>query len=489
MRADARGASSLFDKEITGFSIDSRSVAAGELFYALSPTDYARHGFNGTDFADAHDFIAQALASGAVAAVARRERVQADRELQRFGNQLLLVEDVIGALQLLAQEVFLKWNQPLVAITGSAGKTTTKDLTAHVLTQAGRRVLKSKKNFNNELGLPLSILQMETAGARPSDYDLAVLEMGMSTQFEIKRLCEIAAPDIGVELLVAPVHLEFMGTIENIAAAKAQLVEGLKPDGTAILNADDQLVAAMRSKHKGRTLTFGIEHEADVMARDIETARLGLTRFRLQTPHGEASAELPMPGRHNLMNALAAATVATCFAMSAQETADALSSAEPSEMRGEVITFAEGFTLIDDSYNSNPRSLLSMVRSLVEGSHSRQRSDEQSDARRRTVVVAGEMLELGAESAQMHREAGREIGSLQVDVLWGVRGLATEIIEGAREAGMKDEATRFFESSEVAASALAEEVRAGDIILVKGSRGVRTDKIVSVMRERFVVSK
>jgi UDP-N-acetylmuramoyl-tripeptide--D-alanyl-D-alanine ligase len=476
MGANAEALSAeLFDKEIVGFSIDSRMTGAGELFFALSQEDYARAGFNGT-FIDAHRFIPQAFRSGAVAAVARRDRVQHDAELQAMGGRLLLVEDAIAALQELARKVYEAWGRPVVGITGSAGKTTAKELTAHLLKASGRRVLKSERNYNNGLGLPLAVLQMVTEGRSPDEFDIAVLEMGMSSPtHEIERLCKITPPDVGVELLVAPVHLEHLGTIENIAAAKAELIEGLKPGGTAVLNADDKFVIAMRSKHDGPTVTFGIENEADVMATNINTGRFGRSRFRLRTPLGETMAELPMPGRHNLMNALAAAAVATCFEIGPAEIASALRSVTPAKMRGEVIDFAAGFTVVDDSYNSNPRSLLSMVQTIAESG---------AQARRR-IVVAGEMLELGEESAEMHREAGAEIVRAGIDVLWGVRGLALDLVEGAREAGMSREATRFFETSEQAAAALVEEAREGDLILVKGSRGVETDKVVAGLRTSF----
>jgi UDP-N-acetylmuramoyl-tripeptide--D-alanyl-D-alanine ligase len=348
-----------------------------------------------------------------------------------------------------------------------------------VLEAAGLRALKTQKNFNNELGLALSILQMETHGARPSEFDAAVLEMGQSMLGEIRRLCEVAPPDIGVVLMVAPVHLEFFASVEEIAEGKSQMVEGVKPGGIAVLNADDPRVAAMRAKHAGRAVMFGIENAADVAAADIESARLGLTRFRLVTPLGEAIAELPLPGRHNLMNALAAASVATCFGIEPRVIADALRTARPSEMRGEVINFAAGFSVIDDSYNSNPRSLSSMARSLVEG------GTGVGQKTRRTIVVAGEMLELGDEAAAMHREAGREIAGMGVSVLWGVRGLAKEIVEGARAAGMNEGAARFFETTDEAAASLVAEVRAGDLVLVKGSRGVHTERIVKALREKF----
>jgi UDP-N-acetylmuramoyl-tripeptide--D-alanyl-D-alanine ligase len=480
--ADGAG-DEFFDKEITGFSIDSRAVATGELFFALSPADYAGKSFSATHFTDAHSFIPQAFASGAASVVARRERVAADEALQPYASRLLLVDDGIEALQMLARGVVESWGRKVVGITGSAGKTTAKDLTAHLLSHAGHRVLRTKKNFNNELGVPLSILQMETAGARPANFDVAVLEMGMSVPGEIARLCKIASPDISVVLIVAPVHLEFMGSIEAIARGKAQLVEGLKPGGIAVLNADDEYVAAMRDKHTtGQTLTFGIAGEADVSASRIESTTLGLTRFRLRTPHGEADAELPLPGRHNLMNALAASAVAACFEMKPEEIAAALKTAAPSEMRGEVLRFAAGFTVVDDSYNSNPRSLLSMAQSVAESGGTEALTED-----RRRIVLAGEMLELGAEGARMHREAGQEIAGMGVDVLWGVRGLARELVEGARAAGMSAEATQFFETSEDAARALVTEVREGDLLLVKGSRGVHMEKVVEQLRETYTL--
>jgi UDP-N-acetylmuramoyl-tripeptide--D-alanyl-D-alanine ligase len=465
------------DNEIKNFSIDSRTVERGELFFALSQADYARAGFNGT-FADAHQFIPQAFEIGAVAAVGRLDHVRENTELQALAGRLLLVEDAIAALQTLAHRVYEAWARPVVGITGSAGKTTAKELTAHLLSATGRRVLKSERNYNNGLGLPLAVLQMVAEGNKPEQFDMAVLEMGMSSPtHEIERLCRITPPDVGVELLVAPVHLEYLGTIENIAAAKAELIEGLKSNGTAVLNADDAFVIAMRRLHDGPTLTFGIDNQSDVMATEIDTTRFGRSSFRLRTPLGEAKALLPMAGRHNLMNALAAAAVATCFEIGPEQIATALRSVQPPKMRGEVLDFAAGFTVVDDSYNSNPRSLLSMVSTIAK---------TEAEARRR-IVVAGEMLELGPDGARMHREAGREIALAGIDLLWGVRGLGLELVEGAREVGMKAEAARFFETSEEAAAALSNELREGDLVLVKGSRGVQTDKVVQMLRDRFPV--
>src|SRR5215510_6211654 len=471
MGANATSVSAeMFDKKIRDYSIDSRSVGAGELFFALSQQDSARAGFNG-DFADAHKFIGGKIERGAIAAVARKDHLG---DLESVTDRLLLVDDTIAALQQLAHRVYTAWGKPVVAITGSAGKTTAKELTAHVLASAGHRVLKSERNYNNGLGLPLSVLRMVSEDRSPDQFDLAVLEMGMSSPtHEIQRLCKITPPDVAVELMVAPVHLEYLGTIENIAAAKAELIEGLKPEGVAILNADDALVMKMRDKHQGRRLTFGIDNVADISASEIDTRSLGRIEFRLRTPLGEARASLAMSGRHNLSNALAAAAVGTAFSIPPEEIAAALKSAQPPKMRGEVFDFAAGFTVIDDSYNSNPRSLLNMVRTMAEGGR----------GRKRMLVVAGEMLELGPDEASLHREAGREIAATGIDVLWGVRGLGEEIVAGAKEAGMK--VTKFFDSSDEAAAQLATEIKEGDLILVKGSRGVATDKIVKALREHF----
>src|SRR2546421_1411437 len=293
----------LFDKQIFDFSIDSRTARAGELFFALSQADYERAGFNGT-FADAHNFIAGALERGAIAAVARRERVHGHADMQSLVDRVLVVDDVIAALQTLARKVYEAWGKPVIGITGSAGKTTTKELTAHVLADTGYRVLKSERNYNNGLGLPLSVLQMVSQGHQPDDYDLAVLEMGMSSPtHEIRRLVQITPPDVGVVLMIAPVHLEHLGTIATIAAMKAELIQGLKPGGVAVLNADDELVMEMKPKTNAAVLTFGIEHRADVTASGIDASRFGSIRFRLQTPLGQAVADLPMTGGHNLMNA------------------------------------------------------------------------------------------------------------------------------------------------------------------------------------------
>jgi UDP-N-acetylmuramoyl-tripeptide--D-alanyl-D-alanine ligase len=220
-------------------------------------------------------------------------------------------------------------------------------------------------------------------------------------------------------------------------------------------------------------LTFGLQNPADVSATDIDTAKFGSIRFRLRTPLGEAAAELPMTGRHNLMNALAASAVATALKVKPELIANALRTAKPPRMRGEVLNFAAGFSVVDDSYNSNPKSLIGMVRTLAEASQNV----------KRRFVIAGEMMELGPDAPELHREAGREIAELGIDVLWGVRGMAREIISGAKEKGIAE--TEFFQNSEAAAAAAISAAREGDLILVKGSRSVETDKIVKALKENF----
>jgi UDP-N-acetylmuramoyl-tripeptide--D-alanyl-D-alanine ligase len=455
---------------VDSFPIDSRETQAGEVFFALSQPEYKNNCFNG-DFEDSTKYVAAALENGAVAAVVRPDRFDEHRAaLEKHADKLIFVDDVIAAFQKLAHGVYTEWNKPVVAVTGSAGKTTAKELIAHVLTASGRKVLRNIKNYNNGLGLPITVLNL----AKDASFDIAVLEMGMSTpNNEIARLCRITPPDVAVELNVLPVHVEHLGSIENVAKAKAELVEGMKPGGTAVLNADDFRVFAMRDLHDGTNVTYGIENQSDVMAENIRFERFGETRFTLQTPEGAAEVAFPLNGRHNILNALAAAAVGHIFGMSAGQIGESLQMVAPPPQRGEVLHFAKGFTVVNDTYNSNPDALLSMVKTIVEG----------GAGARRKIVVAGEMRELGADAEKIHFETGRQIAALGVDKLFGVEGLAHDLLEGAREAGLGDGG--FYEDSQVAGEKFISEVRAGDLILVKGSRGVRTEKVIEKLLENF----
>lgn len=471
INADVRDLSpALLSAEVNDFSIDSRSVGAGDLFFALAQPDYKNHGFNG-DFDDAHQFVPDAFAQGAVAAVVRADKLAEHDFLKKFQDRLLVVEDSILALQNLASAIYQNWKKPVVAITGSAGKTTAKELAAHVLAASGRRILSNIKNYNNGLGHPLTVLRLETEGG----FDAAVLEMGMSTPMnEIQRLCQITPPDVAVVLTVLPVHLEHLGSIEAIAAAKAEIVENANPNGTAILNADADFFDFLRERAKtARVMTYGIEKAADVTASEIESSSFGQIHFRLNTPSGAAKVKMQLVGKHNVSNALAAAAVGLCFDMKPQEIADALSTIAPPPMRGEVLSFTEGFEVINDCYNSNPAALLEMVKTLVEnGAHAR-----------RKIVIAGEMLELGADEENIHFETGKQIAARNVDALYGVRNLAKNLVAGAKENGLSD--VRFFENSDEAAAEIVNLVKTGDLILVKGSRGVRTEKIVEGLLAKF----
>ena len=470
IKADASALDpALLQREVGSFVIDSREVESGGVFFALSQPEYRDNGFNG-DFEDSTPYVLSAFAEGAAACVVRRDRFEEHlASLGEFENRLLFVNDGIAALQQLAHGVYREWNNPVVAITGSAGKTTAKELTAHVLASSGRKVLRNIKNYNNGLGHPLTVLGL----ASDKTYDVAVLEMGMSTPMnEIRRLCCITPPDVAVALNVLPVHLEHLGSIENVAAAKAELVEGMKDGGTAVLNADDARVSAMAEKSHGRTITYGIENEADVRARDISFARFGETKFTLTVDGNEADVSFPLDGKHNISNALAAAAVGISFGMTVEEIAVSLASVAPPPQRGEVLHFKDGFTVVNDSYNSNPAALLSMVETLVNGAGAD-----------RKIVVAGEMLELGPDTEMIHAETGAAIARLGIDRLIGVRGMAEFLVEGAKDTGLSDAA--FALDSDSAGDMLADEIRSGDVVLVKGSRGVRTEKVVEKLLGKF----
>jgi UDP-N-acetylmuramoyl-tripeptide--D-alanyl-D-alanine ligase len=458
--------------EPAGFAIDSRAVKPGELFVAIPG-----------ERVDGHQFVAEVLDKGACAALVAHKRLPFASELGAYADRLLFVENTVCAFQKMAERVLARWNRPIVGITASAGKTTMKDLTAHVLAASvgAGRVFKSLGNLNTSYGLPLTVARMISGGARPEDFDLAVLEMGMNSYGEIANLADIAPPAVAVVGNVGTAHIEFFGTSDAIAEAKAELVEGLKPGGVAVLNADDPRVIGMRERRGDVSiLSFGIDAHADVRASGIESEDdLSATRFVLRTPGGEARVRLPLVGRHNVYNALAAAAAGHHFGLPVEQIAAQLATATPSKMRGELRRFPNGVTVIDDSYNSNPQALVEAVRAAAS-----------SRGFRRRVVVAGEMLELGAQGPELHRECGRAIAEAGVEKLYGVRGLARDLVEGAVASGRMDASqAAFFATPEEAAEALLLDARDGDLILVKGSRGVRTERVVERLAAAFGANK
>ena len=443
----------------TGFAIDSRAIQPGELFVAIPG-----------ERVDGHQFVAEVLDKGALTALVVHHRLPFKQALAPYKDRLLFVTDTAYAFQQMAQKVLAAWRKPIVAITGSAGKTTMKDLTAHVLEAVTPNVFKSLGNLNTSYGLPLTVGRMITAGAQPDDFALAVFEFGMSSYGEIRRLTEIAPPNVAIVGNVGTAHIEFFGSRSAIAEAKAEIVDGLQVGSTAILNADDALVSAMRERRSDVSyLFFGLETNAEIRAVNLNYEDLRATSFTLQTPRGEAAVHLPLLGKHNVYNALAAAAAGHHFGLRAEQIAAQLNTAVPSRMRGELIQLANGAMVIDDSYNSNPPALIQAVQAMatVKGFQ-------------RRLVVAGEMLELGEQGVAMHRECGEAIAAAGVQRVIGVRGLATELVAGAIDAGLQ--AATFCETPEQAAEQLLAELQAGDLVLVKGSRGVRTERVVERLK-------
>ena len=426
------------DDVAVAYSIDSRTVGRGELFFAVKGERF-----------DGHDFVSDAIERGAVAAVVRKD------QWHRYSwtERILVVDDTLVALQTLATAVRKVWSKPLVGITGSAGKTTTKEAIAHVL--ASRfRVLKSEGNFNNHFGLPLMLLKLEP------EHDVAVIEMGMSHAGEIRALAKIANPEIGVVTNVAPVHLEFFDSLAGIARAKYELVESLPASGTAVLNADDEYVSQFGRDFRGNVILYGTRATADIRAEKIESRGTDGSSFDIVTSSGSERANLALVGEHNILNALAATGVGLTLGLKLAEVIAALATLAPADKRGQVLQLGN-ITVVNDCYNSNPKALQAMVDALA------------GMKGKRRIVVAGEMLELGPTAEEMHREAGLHAADEKIDIVLGVRGLAQALVEGARQAGARAE---FVATPEEAGEWLARETRDGDVVLLKASRGVKLEK-------------
>ena len=415
---------------ISGWSIDSRTLAAGDLFVALRGPQH-----------DGHDYVAAALEKGAAGAVVEEGSER---------GALLIVEDTLEALQTLAAWARLQWAGRVVGVTGSAGKTTTKDVIAHLL-GAEMATGKTIGNLNNHVGVPLSILRL------PDECRVAVLEMGMNHAGEIRALARIARPEVGVVTNVGYAHVEAFGSIEAVAMAKRELVEELPAGGVAVLNADDRRVAGFREIHRGRVVTFGFSEGADVRAEAVE---LGTTSVRFNC--GGVRFESPLVGRHGVLNVLAGLAVAKVFEIAPERLREAVLTLAPGKMRGERLE-RNGIVIWNDSYNSNPEAARAMVDVLRE-----------TPARRR-IAVLGEMLELGQSAEPLHRDVGKYVATQGVDVLLGIRGAACFTVEEAVRAGMSESAAYFFEDPAAAGDFLRGFLREGDAVLFKGSRGVKVE--------------
>jgi len=433
-----------------GYSIDSRTLSAGQLFFAL----------RGPRF-DGHQFVGQAFARGAAGAVV--EQVFRQGCAAQWGPALIAVRNTAEALKQLACAVRRKWGRRLIAITGSTGKTTTKEMLAAVL---GRRfrVLKSPGNLNNDFGLPLALLALEP------EHEVAVMELAMSAPGEIARLARIAEPQVGVVTNVAPVHLQSFDSVEAIARAKRELIDNLEAGSTAVLNRDDERVRRFPEGFAGRVLTFGFDEGADFRALELRAGPGHETRFRVAGPGFDCEVHLPLPGRHNVQNALAAIAAASLFEIPPGEFQQALATFQTLHQRCEILTLPLGVTVVNDSYNSNPRAMETMLETLAAWPGARRR-----------IVVAGEMRELGPTSPDWHREVGRKCAESKVDWLLGVQGDAQFFLEGAFEGGLPGERGRFFAGAEEAGEFCRALLLPGDVILVKGSRVVGLEKVIQLL--------
>jgi UDP-N-acetylmuramoyl-tripeptide--D-alanyl-D-alanine ligase len=417
---------------VSGWSIDSRTVAPGDCFFALRG---AR---------DGHEFVPQAFGRGASVAVV-------DREIAVPGLQLR-VRDTEAALAQLGHSARERWGGTVIGVTGSAGKTSTKDAIA-ALVATEFRTGKTVGNLNNHLGVPLSILRL------PEDTQVAVLEMGMNHSGEIRALARIATPQIGVVTNVGWAHAENFDTgIGGIALAKRELIEELPPTGTAVLNADDPRVRDFAKVHPGHAITFGFSEASDVRAENVAWSPAG-AHFRV----AGVDFESPLAGRHAVSNVLAGIAVARALGIAPESLRDAVRSLAPARMRGERIEHG-GITIINDCYNANPEAMRGMIEVLRD-----------IPARRR-IAVLGEMLELGREAANLHRDIGKFAAEQEIDALVGVRGAARRMVEGAIEAGMSRGAAFFFDSPVEAGDFLRDYLQPGDAALFKGSRGVAMEK-------------
>jgi len=426
---------------VTGWSIDTRTLAPGDLFFALKGPNF-----------DGAAFVEEARARGAVAAVVEDGPLPDGR-----GSVVrLAVPDVLCAMQRLAAWAREAWGGDIVAITGSAGKTSTRDVIADLLSTR-LSVGRTGGNLNNHIGVPLSLLRL------PADARVGVIEIGMNHAGEIRDLAQIARPRIAVITNIGHAHVEnFEDGIEGVAQAKRELVEALPAGGIAVLNADDP--RASRIEHPGEIVTFGIDHPADIRAEEIVLHEAG-TRFRV----GNTRLETELSGRHAVLNILAGLAVARVYGIAAAELVDAVARLKPGKMRGER-TLYRGILILNDSYNSNPDAARAMLDVLRD-----------TPAQRR-VAVLGEMLELGRWSETLHRDVGRYAAQCRVSVLMGIRGAARALVDAAVEAGLPEAAAYFFDDPESAGERLRGMLRAGDAVLFKGSRGTRVEKAL----ERFM---
>lgn len=433
--------------EIEGISTDSRALQPGELFVPL----------RGPRF-DGHEFLAQAVSHGAAACLS-------EETIGGLAVPIVQVRDTLKALGDLAAHARRVLTGPLIAVTGSSGKTTCKEMLGTILERTAPG-LKSAGNFNNLIGVPLSLFNLR------AEHRWAVLEMGMSARGEIGRLAEMAAPQIGIITNVGAAHLETLGGISGVAMAKGELFAQLPPGGVAVINADDPEVRQLPVANGVKKIRFGLASEADVRAEDIE-ANNGSVRFTLCLDGRRRSIRLPLPGRHNVVNALAAAAAAWVAGVRLEEIVAGLEAFRPCPGRMQLIELSEDIVLLDDTYNANPLSVRAALDALYDLGRPGQR-----------IAVLGDMLELGVAAGELHTEMG-QIAAGKVDRLLTLGPQARAIADGALAAGLARDRVASFACHTDLARVLMSVARPGDRILVKGSRGMRMEQVVSLLCDRY----
>lgn len=433
--------------EFKGVCIDSRIVRPGEVFVAIKGAHF-----------DGNNFVGDAVEKGAPAVIT------ASPAPVPGGVSMVEVKDTVDALGDLASWWRNRFKAPCVAITGSNGKSTTKEMAAAIASCRGS-VLKTEGNYNNLIGLPLTVFRWE------KEHDVAVLEMGMNASGEIRRLTKVACPDIGLITNITAAHLEKLHSVEGVAQAKGELFEAMDSRSIAIINDEDPWVKKLGAKFKGRKITFGMQNTSDVKFLHMDSRGLDDTELAFGVGGREYKIKVPLPGTHNVMNALGAIAIGLALGIEVNEMLDRLAGFHPMAMRFERVQLSNGVCLVNDSYNANPQSMRAAFRTV-------------GAARRagRFIAVLGDMLELGEQSAALHRETGAAAVESGVQVLFVFGSFAPEFSKGAQGKGMKKTEVREYEDIAALEKAVEKEIRAGDVLLVKGSRGMRMERIVEYLK-------
>ncbi|HYE82690.1 MAG TPA: UDP-N-acetylmuramoyl-tripeptide--D-alanyl-D-alanine ligase [Clostridia bacterium] len=435
------------DLTVTEVSIDSRRIKPGDMFIALQGESF-----------DGHDFISKAVENGAALVVTHKP-------LNECGIPYILVEDTLKALQDIARYYRSRFRIPFVAITGSSGKTTSKDMIASVLSQR-YRVLKTEGNMNNAIGLPLTLLKLQY------NHEIAVLEMGMNSPGEIELLSDIVRQDISVISNVGTAHIEKLGSRKNILKAKLEILAYFNSDSTAVINGDNDMLASLHSEDY-LIVRYGLEDGNDIRAYEIEEKGEEGIFFKVDLDGKQESFKVLLPGIHNVYNALSAIAIARLFSVEAEDIRKGLQSFKPSKMRMDIINTGNGIKIINDAYNANPESMraaMNVLQSLSSGS--------------RSVCIFADMLELGDTSEKEHYGIGEYAAASGVDVIVASGNFSGAVIRGAEASGMDSKNVYAFPTKEEAAFQLEKILKPGDIVLVKGSRSMKMEYIVDFLRER-----